>query len=143
MSYLYIIRGLPGSGKSTLARHLSSMWDCAYYEADQYFETDEGEYVFDSRYIKIAHKECYENVIRDLNENKHVIVANTFTTYKELSKYIDFALANDHYVIVTHCTGNYDSIHDVPAATVERMRNRWISNEDLASKYNYGILVCT
>ena len=140
MNDLYIIRGLPGSGKTTVARDLADRWECNYYEADQYFETSEGEYKFDSRKLSVAHRDCFINTMLDLREGRDVIVANTFTTLRELQKYIDYARENGHGVTVIECTRSYGSIHNIPESTVEKMRQRWLSQDDLASIYKYDII---
>lgn len=142
MAMLYIIRGLPGSGKTTLARKLSQRYYCEYFEADQYFEHD-GEYRFDSRLLSEAHRVCFFNTMNALSDGKDVIVANTFTTLKEMRDYIDSAIANGHKVTVIHCEEQYGSIHNVPHTSIERMKARWLDKEKLAEIYNYGISICT
>ena len=142
MGNLYIIRGLPGSGKTTLARTLSERYECAYYEADQYFEQD-GEYRFDPKMLYMAHHECFTKTMADLQEGNDVIVSNTFTTLKEMRDYIDCAMAEGHMVHVIHCEGDYGSIHNVPIASVERMRGRWLTNSQLVEIYEHGISICT
>jgi predicted kinase len=142
MGNLYIIRGLPGSGKTTLARTLSERYGCAYYEADQYFEQD-GEYRFDPKFLHRAHRECFTKTMADLQEGNDVIVSNTFTTLKEMRDYIDCATEDGHMVHVIHCEGEYGSIHNVPDASIKRMRDRWLDNKKLAEIYNEGISICT
>ncbi len=134
MTSLYIIRGLPGSGKSTLARKLADRYGCNYYEADQYFMV-EGEYKFDPTKLHQAHSACYRNVASDIANGRDAIVSNTFTTIKELRDY--FQLANDYgcALEIFECTGNYGSIHNVPEASIQRMRDRWVSSDDL---WEYG-----
>jgi len=134
MTSLYIIRGLPGSGKSTLARKLADQYRCNYYEADQYFMV-EGEYKFDPTKLHQAHSACYRNVAGDIANGRDAIVSNTFTTIKELRDY--FQLANDYGCVLTiiECTGNYGSVHNVPEASIQRMRDRW---DDADTLWEYG-----
>jgi len=142
MSFLYIIRGLPGSGKTTLARKLAERYRCNFYEADQYFEVD-GEYKFDVSKLNAAHRQCFTQTMADLAEGKDAIVSNTFTTLKEMRDYIECAMADDHLVHVIHCDREYGSIHNVPQKSIDRMKNRWLDNRELAKHYNYGITICT
>ena len=55
---LILIRGLPGSGKSTMAR--VKYPNHIHLEADMYFEDDKGNYNFDPKKLKEAHKWCLE-----------------------------------------------------------------------------------
>jgi len=127
MAKLLIVRGLPGSGKSTLAK---KMWEasCVYdehYEADMYF-MDGDEYKFDATKLYNAHKWCFEKVYEDIHYDYNVIVSNTFTTMKELERYLELM---DTFptleITVVDVLTQFGSIHGVPEETMERMKNRW------------------
>ena len=98
MKKILIIRGVSGSGKSHLMhQHVieNSQREIArrltFFEADMWFKTIGGEYKFDPKEIHSAHRWCQLSVeasIRtDMREDSVVVVANTFTTYKEILPY--------------------------------------------------------
>ena len=128
MSKLTLIRGLPGSGKSTLARQLVeiALSNSSHHEADQFFMVD-GVYQFDASKLQQAHRECLQKTDHDLNMGFSVFVSNTFTTWREMLPY--FELAKKYCIIpqVILCqSGPYQSIHNVPQDTIERMRQRFV-----------------
>lgn len=119
---LYIVRGLPGSGKSTLAKLL--VQPHLVFEADQYFMHN-GKYVFNPAELGEAHAMCFANVEHALKGGMTVAVSNTFTTKKELRPY--FALAKKYNVplqVIT-CQGGFKSVHDVPQASLDKMKARF------------------
>lgn len=137
---LYIIRGLPGSGKSTLADLIAAnrladehgRGQVIKVEADQFFVSSNGHvetYNFDRRFLGAAHDECYGRVIRYLRSGYSVAVANTFSTKREVDRYINglqrTGLSRDVEVRVIVCNGNFKSVHDVPSKAIEKMRGRW------------------
>lgn len=131
MSTMVLIRGLPGSGKSSLAYEIANYeYGCDYFEADMFFE-DNGEYRFDASKLREAHQWCLNRTGDALFAGKSVVVSNTFTTFEEMRQY--FHLANDFgcKLVVIECTGNFGTIHGVPEATIERMRDRWLPTEKL------------
>ena len=68
-----------------------------------------------------AHRSCRHKAYFALAKHQVCIVSNTFTTKKEIEAYVDMV---DMYMIIT-CQGEWKSLHDVPQATLEKMRNRW------------------
>ena len=132
MSKLIIVRGAMGSGKSTFAKRLTrslikfgySPTDICHFEADQFFEDEEGHYNFDPTKLWLAHKQCLEKTKKCLLRDKIVIVANTFATKKELKPYFDFAYDNDIEVDVYRCTGEYQNVHGVPEEVVINKRKQ-------------------
>lgn len=134
MSELILIRGLPGSGKSTLAKQLCRVHSTdVIYEADLYFMNAYGDYIFDANKLHQAHKWCQSVTKEALEDNCRVIVANTFTTIKELKPYFEIAKEFGIMPIVYHCENRFQSVHDVPEETMERMRARWAT--DLSALY--------
>jgi predicted kinase len=122
---MIIIRGLPGSGKSTLAESLAFQNpDTEIVEADMFFMHN-GEYLFDKNKLRDAHEWCQERARAILNDWRIPIVANTFTTGKELKPY--FQMCKDYSVIPTvyTCHSDWGSIHNVPAETMLAMRQRF------------------
>jgi predicted kinase len=131
MKILYIVRGMPGSGKSTFAQTLG----LPHFEADDFFTDLDGSYNFDPNLLKKAHKFCQNNVRQCLSEGLSVVVANTFTTLKEIKPYIKMAEEYDAEVIVATCTGDYGSIHGIPESTLERMKARFVDHDTVLNVY--------
>ena len=134
---LTLIRGLPGSGKSTLAKDIVDAGKAyKHLEADQWlgrhYDEDEGKwmrkpmpYFWSPERAKNAHKACQEETEFWLQCGESVVVSNTFTQVWEIEPYLKIAARQGAEVEVIEATGNYGSIHDVPAEVIEDMRNRW------------------
>ncbi|EGQ9291270.1 ATP-binding protein [Vibrio vulnificus] len=122
---LTLIRGLPGSGKSTLAQQLAKQTLAVHLEADMYFVDQQGRYQFDPTRLEQAHRWCLNKVCQYLKQGRAVIVSNTFVQHWEMKPYLRFAERHGLSVETLVCTGEYGSIHDVPAQTIEKMRQRW------------------
>lgn len=122
---LTIIRGLPGSGKSTLARKMMTE-TTTHFEADMYFKSVLG-YQFDASKLGQAHKWCFDSVKESLTIGCDCIVSNTFTAVKEMKPYLDLVneLGIEVQVLRMKNLGEYGSEHNVPAITIERMKNRF------------------
>jgi predicted kinase len=127
---LTIVRGIPGTGKSTFAKKLIDPMTIVL-EADMYFIADTGEYDFNVQNLGRAHDWCLHTTKSFLRSGYDVVVANTFTTWKEISSYIRFAITNEiEYSIVT-LTKEYGSIHNVPDESMIRMRDRFQSHQHI------------
>jgi hypothetical protein len=131
---LTIWRGLPGSGKSTSAKKAN-----VHFEADMYFLRPDGRYGFVREELHYAHQWCLGNVKRYLLDEFDVSVSNTFTTYKELKPYIDYAKENGHEVEIITLTTNFGSIHNVPEETLKAMAARFESHEAILEKMNGNV----
>ena len=132
MSKLTIIRGLPGSGKSTLAKKLKAPNDI-HLEADMYFVVD-GVYTFDPTKIREAHDWCRKSAKTFLNNGFNVIVSNTFTQSWEFQGYLDDATEIGADVTIYRCENDYGNIHNVPEASLKKMRDRF---EDVPNEIRY------
>lgn len=123
---LYIIRGLPGSGKTTKALEIIKEYpDTKHYEADMYFVSAHGEYIFNSSLLKKAHQWCQTKTEDALKNNHNCIVSNTFTQKWEMQTYLDLAKKYNAEVEILVMKGEYPNIHGVPFNTIEKMKKRW------------------
>ena len=123
---LYLIRGIPGSGKTTLAKRLLEQGKAQrHFEADAFFTSPEGVYVYDKKKIKTAHFLCQRGTRQALFKGYSVVVANTFTMAYELAPYYDIADHTGVYLKIIRATGNYDNVHEVPREVVDMMRSRF------------------
>ena len=126
--FMLIIRGLPGSGKSTFAELIFQLTNepIVVAEADKYFDL-----FFNGSFIpaRIAHAHvwCKEQVEQAIEDRKNVIVSNTFTREWEYSQYLTMAENADYNVFVMTMNNVYGhkSIHNVPEATITKMRDRF------------------
>jgi NEDD4-binding protein 2 len=132
MKTLILLRGLPGSGKSTFANY---MFSNNIFEADQYFYNEEGKYNFDASKLYEAHKWCQLRVEHAMEDNlesngmyfSEIVVSNTSTTEKELEPYLELAKKYDYQVVSLIVENRHSGVskHNVPAETIERMKNRF------------------
>lgn len=128
MKNLILVRGIPGSGKTTLARNLCNLLDnvmARHYEADMYFEDAQGNYNFDASKLNRAHNWCIDKTREALEENRTVVVSNTFTTKKELKPYFDMAREFDIVPVVYLAQNQFNNVHNVPADKLQAMRDRF------------------
>jgi tRNA uridine 5-carbamoylmethylation protein Kti12 len=135
--HLVLIRGVPGSGKSTLAKAIiNSVENFTSFETDNKFMVN-GEYVFDATKLKQYHHDTLLEVTKEVTSSKRlgVIVANTFTTMKEMQPYFDLAVRINACLTVINACGKFESTHDVPVQTMQRMRQRF---EHLNSRRSFS-----
>lgn len=124
---LYLVRGLPGSGKSSLANAMLDSGLVQYsFEADDYFVNENGEYVFNPKYLKDAHEHCQLNTKAYLPFHD-VVVSNTSTTESEVETYHKIAEeAGARFVsIVVENRHEGKNIHNVPEEALQRMKARF------------------
>jgi len=82
-------------------------------------------YVFDVTLLGAAHKWCQKATRNALMDGKSVVVANTFTTAKEIKDYREIAEEFGILLKIVNVNGNFKSIHNVPEEAMQRMRARW------------------
>ena len=119
---LTLVIGLPGSGKSTFAK---SIPNASHYEADMFFEDENGNYNFDRTRLKDAHKWCQMLVDNDLSQGRNVVVSNTGLSRWERETYYKMAQKHDAIIKVKTMTGSYGNIHGVPEEALKMMENRF------------------
>ena len=126
MKTLYLIRGLPGSGKSTFAQELADGLGCLRFEADMYHVVD-GVYQWKPENVHAAHQWCQRSTQDEMVAGRDVIVSNTFTTEKELKPYLQLAQMLGYRVVSLVVENRHGgvNVHDVPAETLTKMRDRF------------------
>jgi len=141
---LLLIRGLPGSGKSTLAKNLGlgrkqgddeKICDIefAHYEADQYFMSMQGVYLFKPELIGAAHQWCQTSTERSMhNATPFIVVSNTFSQQWEIDPYLEMADILEYSVSIVECKNEFHNIHHVPRSSIQEMKERW---EDVTTQY--------
>lgn len=121
---IYIIRGVPGSGKSTLAKMIQESTGADHFEADMYFDGPEG-YRFDASRIRQAHEWCQGKFLDSIRKGRDVIISNTFVKKWEMEFYIHQAKTHGYNVQIITLKGEFQNVHNVPQAIVERMKRNF------------------
>jgi len=129
MKTLILLRGLPGAGKSTFAQLFKTLY---WFEADKYFEDEDGNYHFDGSKIKDAHQWCKNRVESAMNApngypGELIVVSNTFTQEWEMNSYYELAKQYGyqvHSIIVENRHGGINE-HGVPDDKLKQMKDRF------------------
>lgn len=123
MNKLYIVRGMPGSGKTTFAESICDR----VVSADDYHTDEDGNYNWKLENQAAAHRYCQGKTRTIMGTDKDVAVANTFTTVKEMKPYYKMAkeLGYTVFSIIVENRHNGKNVHNVPAETLEKMKNRF------------------
>lgn len=116
---LVLVRGAPGSGKSTLAHQIGENFGYAVQENDAFFTDKNGKYEFDIAYHQHAKDVCFEKTRESLNLGRSTVVANTFTTLKEMEPYFELANQKNIKVNVIEMELQYNNVHSVPDFVVK------------------------
>lgn len=114
---IVLIRGLPGTGKSTLARKMEGY---LHLEADMFLEVN-GLYVYDKSKVIAAHNWCVDSAKKALEQNKNVVVSNTFVKLWELQRYIDLGFPFK----IIEMKERWPNIHGVPEDAISNMAKTW------------------
>uniref|UniRef100_A0ACB8FGZ7 Uncharacterized protein n=1 Tax=Sphaerodactylus townsendi TaxID=933632 RepID=A0ACB8FGZ7_9SAUR len=130
---LYLLRGLPGSGKTTLARQLKHQFPSAViFSTDDYFFTEDGDYIFDPDCLEDAHKWNQKRAMK--NGKSPVIIDNTNIHAWEMKPYVIMALENSYEVIFREPNTRWKfnvrelarhNSHGVPREKIQRMKEQY------------------
>lgn len=132
MKKLILLRGPAGSGKSTKCKELGGSPEntCS---ADDYFIRPDGKYDFNHHKLSNAHKWCLDKAEKLMYTDTPVVfVDNTNIFKKHYKSYVDFGNEYGYDVSQVVLTGDYKSIHDVPTATVMRMKENFEVDDDIS-----------
>ena len=120
---LFLIRGLPGSGKSTLAKKLASR---VHIEADTWFYDHDGNYKFNPEDLPQAHHYCQTVTLHAMiHLEPQIAGANTFSQIWEMEPYLQLAKKYNYAVNIIECQNDFGSVHGVPMAEIQEMKDRW------------------
>jgi predicted kinase len=129
MKELILLRGVPGAGKSTFAQFFRTLY---WFEADKYFEDEDGNYNFDPTKLRNAHQWCKDRVEFVMNAPNGfppelVVVSNTFTQEWEMEAYYGLAEKYGYRVhsVIIENRHNGVNEHGVPDEKLEQMKNRF------------------
>ncbi len=123
---LFLLAGHSGGGKSTLGQIIANYHGIEHFEADQYFINEKGEYNWYPEGLKAAHATCFENVCRELDNYRSVVVANTFIKKSERERYIKAARERGAAVQEIFVrSDDFTNTHQVPEEKVQQMKNNF------------------
>ena len=125
MNNLILLRGVSGSGKSTIAPMFKN---AVLVSTDDFFLDEYGEYVFDANSLVINHQFCQLAVRMMMQDDeKLIVVHNTFTADWEMDAYFDLAKEHGyavHTIIVENRHGS-KNVHDVPKDVIKAQIERF------------------
>ena len=125
MNNLILLRGVSGSGKSTIAPMFEN---AVLVSTDDFFLDEYGDYVFDANSLVINHQKCQLAVDMMMqDEEKLIVVHNTFTVDWEMDAYFDLAKKHGyavHTIIVENRHGSRN-VHDVPQDAIKAQVKRF------------------
>lgn len=114
---------MTGAGKSTFAELLGA----PVFAADDYFMKN-GKYMFDVNKLGAAHLDCQARTIKAMQMNSpRIVVANTFTTTKELKPYMDLAAKYNYrcFTVIVENRMKTKNVHDVPEEVLKKQADRF------------------
>lgn len=134
MKRLTLICGPSGIGKSTLAEALLDKVGGVWREADTYFMSEDGHYVFTPQDLNNAHTWCQQECKEWMEAGcDNIIISNTFTTEWERRPYIEHAKNYGYEIVIVHmeavrgldaCTLANRSVHSVPVHVISSQLDR-------------------
>lgn len=122
---LVLIRGLPGEGKTALAQIYVAK-GYRHFEADHFFMKN-GYYEFIKGQLPEAHAWCLAQARLALKGGESACVANVFAAIEDIKPYTELGVEYE----VVEATRAGRSIHNVPTATLNAMKSRWVPTDQL------------
>lgn len=131
---IYLVRGIPGAGKSTFAKKLRDRirercnFTPGIFETDNFFvDPINGDYKFDSGLTETAHNWNIGEVYKFCRDFycAPCIVANSFTTEKEIRPYRNIARSLGRLYYIIDLYTEHESVHNVPENVIKAMKTRW------------------
>ncbi len=119
---LILIRGIPGSGKSTFA---DTFHTHTHLETDMFFIQKDGEYLFNPHQLEKAHQWCKAETINAIKRKENIVISNTFIQFWEMEEYLLLGKSAGYALRIIEMTTRYDSIHDIPYDTLNKMKNKF------------------
>jgi predicted kinase len=117
---LTLVRGLPGSGKSTFAK---SMGAPHHFENDMWWEMTGTPWSIE--HLSKAVMWCEDEVEKAMLTKQDIVVSNCFIKHWHMGRLKAMAEEHGYEVQVVTLNTQYGSVHDVPAETLERMKEQW------------------
>lgn len=137
MNSVIILRGCSGTGKSTWIKNEGQSYgNIQVFSADHYFLDSNNNYNFDASQLQNAHNQCLKNYLCYLcnayNE-RTLVIDNTNTTYKEVARYAEPAIAfkKEVRIITLLCdpeVAYIRNVHGVPLDTVKKQHERLVKS---------------
>ena len=129
MPKVTIVRGISGAGKTTFAE--TNYPDAVVVAADDAHVDSDGVYRFDLALAGQAHDMCFSRFCAALAGGSDVVVANTNTSLREISRYMDPAVAAGFPVEIVSLfcdpeVGKKRNVHAVPAEVVDRQHATFV-----------------
>lgn len=131
-----ILRGVSGSGKTSFAEFLKSLSpnETLICCADDYFMKD-GRYLWNAEELYKAHNWCFAKFVAGLKDEeiRHIIIANTSATKKEVDKYRKCATNEGVRVACLVVENRHEgkNIHNVTEETLQKQKERLKNNIEL------------
>ncbi len=146
---VYILCGASGAGKSTWANDKikEGKFNTVIVSADHFFTKEDGSYLFDPRFLRIAHNNCLRKFVDAIrNPTCDIIVDNTNTTLVEITPYARLADAFKREVVIVVFNVNPEdchqrNIHNVPKDVVFKQHSRLFQTyPKLKDNFPYAIV---
>lgn len=139
-----ICRGWSGGGKTYETNKIIENFKDRHVicSADHFFTNSSGVYNFDRNLLGKAHAACRDKFVKALEAGiPLVIVDNTNVVFSDLKDYVSFAAMADYNVKLVESKAPWRNNikecfkrnqHGVPLETIQRMYDRYQSNEEVA-----------